>query len=50
MAATLLAGKLARAEITERGAYPCMGFLKLAEFEPQFARWRISTTIEESVA
>jgi saccharopine dehydrogenase-like NADP-dependent oxidoreductase len=50
MAATLLAGKLARAEIAEKGAYPCMGFLKLAEFELQFARWRISTTIEESLA
>jgi hypothetical protein len=50
MATTLIAGKLARGEIVERGAFPCMGFLRLAEFESQFARWRISTTIEESAA
>ena len=50
MAAILLADKLARGAITERGAFPCIGFLRLAEFEPQFARWRISTTVEESVA
>ena len=50
MATTLLAGKLAREEITQRGAFPCMGFLRLAEFEPQFARWRMSTVIEENEA
>ena len=50
MAAILLAGKLARGAIAERGAFPCLGFLRLAEFEPQFARWRISTTVEESAA
>jgi saccharopine dehydrogenase-like NADP-dependent oxidoreductase len=50
MAAILLAGKLARGEIVERGAFPCIGFLRLAEFEPRFARWRISTIVEESAA
>lgn len=50
MATILLAGKLVRGEIAERGAFPCMGFLRLAEFEPQFARWRISTIVEESAA
>lgn len=50
MAAILLASKLAGGEIAERGAFPCMGFLRLAEFEPQFTRWHISTTVEESAA
>ncbi len=50
MAAILLARKLARDEIAERGAYPCTGFLALREFEPEFARWRITTAIEESPA
>jgi hypothetical protein len=50
MAAILLARKLARGEIAERGAYPCTGFLALREFEPEFARWRITTAIEESPA
>jgi saccharopine dehydrogenase-like NADP-dependent oxidoreductase len=50
MAAILLAGKLARGEIAERGAFPCMGFLRLTEFVPQFARWGIATAVEESAA
>lgn len=50
MAAILLARKLARGEIAERGAYACTGFLALREFEPEFARWRITTAIEESPA
>lgn len=47
MAAILLTRKLARTEISARGAYPCMGFLNLADFEPEFAKWRISTVVEE---
>jgi NAD(P)-dependent dehydrogenase (short-subunit alcohol dehydrogenase family) len=50
MATTLLAGKLAKGQIAQRGAFPCVGLLQLAEFAPQFARWRISTSIEESPA
>lgn len=50
MAAILLARKLARGEIAARGAYPCMGFLDLREFAPQFAQWGISTVIEERAA
>jgi hypothetical protein len=46
MAATILAVKLARGEIVERGAFACMGFLTLADFELQFARWQISTAVE----
>lgn len=50
MAATVLASKLARGELPPPGAYPCVGLLRLAEFEPEFARWRISASIEESSA
>jgi hypothetical protein len=50
MAAILVARKLARDAIAARGAYPCTGFLALREFEPEFARWRITTAIEESPA
>jgi len=50
MAAILLARKLARGLIAQRGAYACTGFLALNEFEPEFARWRITTAIEESAA
>jgi hypothetical protein len=47
MPAILLARQIARSEIAERGAHPCMGFLKLEEFEPEFARWGMKTTIVE---
>jgi len=47
MAAVLIARKLANGELTARGALPCTGLLTLAEFEPEFARWGISTVIEE---
>ena len=46
MAAILLARKLARGEMTARGAHPCMGFLTLSEFEPEFRRWGITTVVE----
>ena len=48
MAAILLAQKLARGEISTYGAFPCVGFLNLADFETEFARWRITTVVEES--
>jgi hypothetical protein len=47
MPAILLARKIARNELAEGGAHPCMGFLKLEEFEPEFARWGMKTTIVE---
>jgi hypothetical protein len=47
MAAILMARKLATGEITMSGAHPCMGFLGLADFEPEFARWGMTTVIEE---
>ena len=50
LAAILLARRLARGEIGERGAFACMGFLSLAEFAPEFARWKIESTVEEHEA
>ena len=47
MPAILLARKIARNGLAERGAHPCMGFLKLEEFEPEFARWGMKSTIVE---
>jgi hypothetical protein len=29
------------------GAYPCMGFLTLSDFEPEFSRWGMTTVVEE---
>jgi len=50
MAAILLARRLARGEVFQSGAYPCMGFLTLSEFAPEFARWNITTRMEEVAA
>lgn len=47
MAAILLARKLARGELSARGASACMGFLELADFELEFSKWRISTVVED---
>lgn len=50
MAAILLARKLAQGGVAEPGAFPCMGFLALPEFETEFSRWRITTVVRESAA
>jgi Saccharopine dehydrogenase NADP binding domain len=50
MAAILLARKLAQGGVAEPGAFPCMGFLALPEFETEFARWRVTTVVRESAA
>jgi uncharacterized protein YbjT (DUF2867 family) len=50
MAAILLARKLAQGGVAQPGAFPCMGFLALPEFESEFARWRITTVVKESAA
>ena len=50
MAAILLARRLARGELFAAGAYPCIGFLKLSEFVPEFTRWGITTRTEEVTA
>jgi hypothetical protein len=47
MPAILLARKIARNGLVERGAYPCMGFLELKDFDPEFHRWSMRTTIVE---
>lgn len=49
MAAILLARRLARGEVLQSGAFPCMGFLTLSEFAHEFARWQITTRMEEGV-
>lgn len=49
MAAVLLARRIARGAAPERGAYPCMGFLTLSDFEPEFDRWGMQTRIEDVV-
>lgn len=43
MPAILLARRLARGEELQTGAYPCIGALKLSEFEPEFNKWGIVT-------
>ncbi len=50
MAAILLAQKLVRGEIATRGAFPCMGFLALSDFEDEFKRWKIATVVREGAA
>jgi hypothetical protein len=50
MAAILLARRLVDGRLGEVGAFPCMGFLSLAEFESEFARWGISTVVKECAA
>lgn len=45
MAAILLARRLARGQAGPAGAFTCMGLLPLADFEPEFARWGMSTDI-----
>jgi hypothetical protein len=46
-AAILLAERLGRGTIAQRGAFPCMGLLTLRDFAPAFDRWKIRTCIEE---
>lgn len=49
MASIQLARMLARGEQMPTGAFACMNRLRLADFEPEFARWGMLTeTIDES--
>jgi hypothetical protein len=50
LAAIALARRLARGERMEVGAHECLGFVKLAEFEAEFARWGVRTRVEEGAA
>jgi hypothetical protein len=45
MAAVLLAERIARGNAPEPGARPCMGLLRLADFEPEFARWGMAVDV-----
>jgi uncharacterized protein YbjT (DUF2867 family) len=47
MAAILLARRLAAGTEGRRGAQPCVGLLTLEDFAPEFARWGMTTSIEE---
>jgi hypothetical protein len=50
LAAILLARRLATGRLAEPGAFACMGFLRLADFEPEFRRLGIETSVEEHAA
>ena len=49
MAAVTLAIKLARGQRFSAGAKICMDILELADFEPEFARWNISTRVMDDL-
>jgi hypothetical protein len=50
MAAILLARRIAGGGRLPAGSFPCMGFVSLAEFAAEFARWGITTHVEERAA
>lgn len=50
MPTILLAQRLAHGQLVGQGAHPCMGFLTLADFEPEFARWNIRSRMDEIAA
>ena len=47
MAAILLARKLVDGTPHDTGAFPCMGFLTLADFEPELGRWEMTWATRE---
>lgn len=47
MAAILLARRLASGEPMASGAHACVGLNKLADFEPEFAKWGMLTDVVE---
>ncbi|HLX28413.1 MAG TPA: NAD-dependent epimerase/dehydratase family protein [Casimicrobiaceae bacterium] len=50
MAAILLTCRLASGETIGAGARACVGMLTLSEFEREFARWNMSTSVDETHA
>ena len=50
LAVILLVRRLAKGRFAERGAFACMGFLRLADFEPEFRRLGIVTSLVERAA
>jgi hypothetical protein len=47
MPAIVLARRLASGELRDTGAAACMGFVDLAGLEAEFAKWKITTVMEE---
>ena len=47
MAAVILANRLNRGNANMVGAKVCMGILELSDFESEFARWNITTQVNE---
>jgi saccharopine dehydrogenase-like NADP-dependent oxidoreductase len=47
MAAVILANQFIRGDAITPGAKACMGLVGLSDFEPEFARWNISTQVNE---
>lgn len=47
MAAILITKRLARGDIHQVGAMPCMGLLTLDAFTPEFAKWGMTTDVSE---
>lgn len=50
MPAIMLARRFARGDFPAAGAFPCMGFLALADFDPLFRQWGITTRVAEEAA
>ena len=50
MAAILMARRFSRGTLEKVGAFPCVGFLELPDFESEFAQWGIATRVEETPA
>lgn len=50
MAAILLARRIAGGVVPSSGAFPCVGFLTIGQFQPEFERFGITTRIEEGDA
>ena len=50
LAAILLARRFAKGQFGTPGAFACMGFLRLADFAPEFSRLGIATDVEEHAA
>lgn len=50
MASVLLTRRLADARPMPSGALPCVGILTLSDFESEFARWDMRTSIEDGPA
>ncbi len=47
IAALLVIARLADGRLARPGAMPCLDILKLADFGPEFARWKMRTRVEE---